>query len=420
MKLGIVQVATITVSISLGASPASFTARAPASEAMSTSDVPSSAMRRLWMPTRSRIHWSLVSMRSDRSSLVTTLSGCALPRPVSRAPGVAVGRRRRMVIAALQRVRPMSSTAASRSSGDFTASVAVPLRSRLTRPTSVPAGGSSSTAVTPSSRSVAMQASHRTGRVTCATSRRSDSAPLVSTAPSALDSSGRSGSAGDRPAAWARIASSAGAMNRVWNAPATGSRFTLARSGGAASSASSALTGPAATTWPAPFTFAGSRPSPANAADTSSGLPPSTALIPVGSSAHAAAISRPRTAARATAASADNTPARAVAASSPTEWPAVGASAGSDTFSSSRDAASSAVATISGWVTAVSRISSADASVPSRRRSSEAVSDHAANCCSTAGSSSQGASMPGVCDPWPGASRAITPMTQHCRGAFGG
>jgi hypothetical protein len=47
MKFGIVQVATITVSISLAASPASLTARDPASLAMSTSDVPGSAMRRL-------------------------------------------------------------------------------------------------------------------------------------------------------------------------------------------------------------------------------------------------------------------------------------------------------------------------------------------------------------------------------------
>ncbi len=37
-------------------------------------------------------------------------------------------------------------------------------------------------------------------------------------------------------------------MNRVWNAPATASRFTLVRSGGSASSASSAATGPAAIT----------------------------------------------------------------------------------------------------------------------------------------------------------------------------
>ncbi len=103
MKLGIVQVATMTVSISVGASPASFTARAPASLAMSTSDVSDSAMRRLWIPTRSRIHWSLVSMCWARSSLVTTLSGCALPRPVRRAPGMAAGRRRRVVMTDLQR-----------------------------------------------------------------------------------------------------------------------------------------------------------------------------------------------------------------------------------------------------------------------------------------------------------------------------
>ena len=263
----------MTVSTSLGAIPASFTARDPASTAMSTSDVPSSAMRRLWMPTRSRIHWSSVSMRWARSSLVTTLSGCALPSPVSRAPG-AGGGHAGGGHAALQRVRPMSSTAASRSSGVFSASVAVPLRSRLTRPTNVPAGGSSSTAVTPSSRSVAMQASHRTGRVTCATSRRSD-----------LGAAGQHGAVGIGQQRAVRVGGGRGprrgraarprpgAMNRVWNAPATGSRFTLARSGGAASSASSALTGPAATTWPAPFTFAGSRPSPANAAEHLVGLP---------------------------------------------------------------------------------------------------------------------------------------------------
>ncbi|OLT01928.1 hypothetical protein BJF90_29915 [Pseudonocardia sp. CNS-004] len=85
MGVGMVQVATITVSMSVGAIPASFTARDPASVAMSTSSVPSSAMRRLSMPTRSRIHWSLVSIRWARSSLVTTFSGWLLPSPSSRA-----------------------------------------------------------------------------------------------------------------------------------------------------------------------------------------------------------------------------------------------------------------------------------------------------------------------------------------------
>ncbi len=92
----------------------------------------------------------------------------------------------------------------------------------------MPAGGSSITAVTPSSFSAAMHASQRTGRVTCATSRLSASAPVPTVVPSALDSSGSTGSAVATPSAWLRIASSAGAMKRVWNAPATGSGITRA------------------------------------------------------------------------------------------------------------------------------------------------------------------------------------------------
>ena len=104
MPFGIVQVATITVSISLGARPESFTAREPASAAMSTSSVPSSAMRRLWMPTRSRIHWSLVSIRWARSSLVTTFSGCVLPIPRSRAPATGGAVRSRTFLGWVDRV----------------------------------------------------------------------------------------------------------------------------------------------------------------------------------------------------------------------------------------------------------------------------------------------------------------------------
>ena len=74
-------------------------------------------------------------------------------------------------------------------------------------------------------------------------------------------------------------------------------------SAGTRRAAASASRGPAATTWPAPLRLAGSSPSSSRRASTSSGFPPSTALMPVGSNAHAAAISRPRTAASATAAS---------------------------------------------------------------------------------------------------------------------
>ena len=194
--------------------------------------------------------------------------------------------------------------AASRSSGVLSASVRTPLSSRLANPTSVPAGGSSINAVTPSSRRVAWQASQRTGRVTWATSRRSASAPSLTAAPSALDSSVVVGVRGRRTAACSPSACSAGAMNRVWNAPATASGITRARAGGFVGEPRPARRdGPAATIWPAPLRLAGSSPSSSRRASTSSGFPPRTALMPVGSSAHAAAISRPRTAASATAAS---------------------------------------------------------------------------------------------------------------------
>ena len=268
----------------------------------------------------------------------------------------------------------------------------------------MPAGGSSITAVTPSSPSIAMQASHRTGRVTCATSLRRVSAPVSTTLPSALESRGRVGSAGAIDAACARSASSAGAMNRVWNAPATASGTTRARSGFCSASWASAGSGPAATICPAPLRLAGSSPNRSSVASTSSRFPPSTALMPVGSRAQAAAISRPRTAASATAASGSSTPAMAAAASSPTECPATGAPGGR----SSLRAASSAVATTSGCVTAVSLISSALAVVPRRCRSRSTAADHRASVASASGASSHGVSMPGDCDPWPGARSAIT------------
>ena len=157
-------------------------------------------------------------------------AGHALGEP---QPGALIGRSRRGRAAT-------SSAAASRSSGVLSASVRTPLSSRLASPTSVPAGGSSISAVTPSSRSVAWHASQRTGRVTWATSRRSASAPSVTAAPSALDSSVVVGSAGVTAAACSPSACSAGAMNGVWNAPATASGMTRARAGGSSASCASA------------------------------------------------------------------------------------------------------------------------------------------------------------------------------------
>ena len=43
-------------------------------------------IRRSRMPVRSWIQASLVSRKTDRSSLVTTLSGTAMPQPVTMPP----------------------------------------------------------------------------------------------------------------------------------------------------------------------------------------------------------------------------------------------------------------------------------------------------------------------------------------------
>ena len=73
--VGIVQVATTTRSISAGASPLAASALPPAATAMSGTVSSGPAIRRLAMPTRLRIHSSLVSIRAARSALVTTFAG---------------------------------------------------------------------------------------------------------------------------------------------------------------------------------------------------------------------------------------------------------------------------------------------------------------------------------------------------------
>src|SRR5690606_32435465 len=124
------------------------------------------------------------------------------------------------------------SRAASRSSGVFSATVRTPRRARLARPVSVPPGTSSIIAVTPSSAIVFMHRSHRTGPATWSISRRRNSVPVPTTAPSAFCSSRVRGSAGVTAAAALRSWSTAGAMWWVWNAPATESGMSRARAGG--------------------------------------------------------------------------------------------------------------------------------------------------------------------------------------------
>ncbi len=71
----VLQVATMTRSMSPGDRPLPASALPPASTAMSATVSSGPAYRRLMMPTRLRIHSSLVSTWAARSSLVTTLPG---------------------------------------------------------------------------------------------------------------------------------------------------------------------------------------------------------------------------------------------------------------------------------------------------------------------------------------------------------
>src|SRR5215207_1341411 len=83
--------------------------------------------------------------------------------------------------------RAARSRAASRSSGVFRATVSTSGSDRLTRPVRVPAGGTSISAVTPSSPIVCMHRSQRTGLLTWLTIRESTSRPWAMTAPSRLE-----------------------------------------------------------------------------------------------------------------------------------------------------------------------------------------------------------------------------------------
>src|SRR5918997_1953959 len=272
-------------------------------------------------------------------------------------------------IGVAEATRPCWCTKASASSswsGVFNANSSTPFRLRLASPVRVPAGGISSSPVTPRSAIVARHRSQRTGEATWPTSRRSTSRPSCTTWPSALDSSRVRGSwvvmARARLARWA----TAGSMCTVWKAPATLSGISRARAGGAAASAASCSVVPAATIWPVPLELAAVSPWRTSAASTSSGLPPTTAVIEVGVTALAAAMARPRSRTSTIACSADSTPTPAAAVISPTECPAAtpmkgNASAG---CGKSSRAASSPEATSSGCAIAVSRMVSASASVP--------------------------------------------------------
>ena len=111
-------------------------------------------------------------------------------------------------------------------------------------------------------------------------------------------------------------------MCEVWKAPATLSGMTRALAGGFSARALSWSSVPAATVWPAPLTLAGVAPEASMAASTSAGSPPTTALMPVGVTAAAAAMLLAAFADKGHGFLSVSTPARAEAVISPTECPA--------------------------------------------------------------------------------------------------
>ncbi len=208
--------------------------------------------------------------------------------------------------------------ASSSWSGVLRAKVSTPFIARLAMPVKVPAGGSSSRPVTPSSRMVSMHRSQRTGLPIWLTIRSSTSRPSATTVPSRLDSTGTTGSPVTTAEARPSRTSTAGCMWWVWKAPATDSGTRRARAGGSSARAASCSTVPAATIWPGPLSLAAVTPCLSSAARTSSRSPPRIAVMLVGVLAAASAIERPRSRTSTMACSGLIAPARAAAASSPT------------------------------------------------------------------------------------------------------
>ena len=253
-----------------------------------------------------------------------------------------------------------------------------------------------------------MHRSQRTGAVTWRTRRCSISRPWLTAAPSRLDSRIRAGSAGVMPAATAASAASAGAMYGVWNAPATwsaddpglGRRLggelvqPVERAGG------DDLAGAVAVGRVQPVRLdrgehlvrvAAEHGGHAGRLQRAGGGHLPAAHAGEGDRRLGAAARRP----------ARRRPARR----------RCGRRRPATSYIGRCSAASSAAATSSGWVRAVSLISSASAAVPRWTRSTPASADHQRSRASAPVRSSQGVRKPGFWEPWPGESTASTSMT---------
>ena len=193
---------------------------------------------RVTMPVRCWIHSSDESIGPTRSSFGTTRSPRAAPKPIDagvlRRPCDCL-----RVWSCSASVCPFSvCSMSSMAAGEVVRASsrrlpARPCMPRLARPTSAPAGASSMMPVTPAAASDSMQLSQRTGRGDLADEQVDERARRRSRRCRRGWSRAvtRGVMARRAPAATARERSTAGAMYRVWNAPATCSGMTRGAGG---------------------------------------------------------------------------------------------------------------------------------------------------------------------------------------------
>src|SRR5579875_3616562 len=413
-----VHVATITRSMSPAGSPLAASALPAAATAMSATVSSGAASRLLAIPTRLRIHSSLVSTRPARSSLVTTFAGWYSPNARIRAPGEPSWMRMPWFplsgwLLRADGLEPGVLGDQHPGRGEV---------GRVLDGEHLDAGQRAAGDARERAAGGQLKERGRAGlphraQAQVPPDRGADLGddPLQPVRAAGDGGAVPVGEHGDRRVAEGDRggggAQRAGAMWAVWNAPATRSGRSRAPGGGLAAKAASCSAVPAATIWPAPFMFAGVSPQASIAASTAASSPPSTAVIDVARAAAACAIARPRVPTSAMASSGEQIPAIAPAASSPTLWPAAMPRPGGRQPNST-PAAATAEATSSGWATAVSLISSAEPAVPYLARSQPARSDQVPMRSAISGSSSQGARKPGVWAPCPGA--AITSTIPPC------
>ena len=291
-----------------------------------------------------------------------------------------------------------------------------PFHSRLARPASAPAGGSSRTAVTPSSRRVARQESKRTGLVTWLTRRDSDLGAGVDGGavgvgeqpPARVGRSQPADQALELLAGRGHVVGVEGAGDRQRHDPRLGRRVGLQRVQPVERAGGDDLAGAVHVRRGQAVLVDGGQDLVGVAAED--GGHAGRRLRAGGGHRPAAdggerdrGLDRQHAGERGGGELADAVPGDDDVAAGVRRWVT-----GPGRPPSSR-AMNRLIATTSGWVTAVSLIASASPVVPRVSRSASAIAPAQRKKDSAPGRSSQSVSIPGFCAPCPGARTASTP-----------